>query len=225
MQKLKLSDKQEAIIISSREFKLWTIKKPKVQRSISEDRIEELTEREMQCLKDTGGFNFCMSYLSICVIDKQKFIIDGQHRYEVFLSLASKYEFDVFIMLYYVKSVDEMRNLFFRINESLPSPIVSRNVDIQETVNEVTKYFTKKYPSFFKTSEKPQKPNIKLEDFKQQVLKLAQNKKTDDCIEYIEKCNINIKNNLDKYILGVSDSILEKVMSANFYLGLDKNWN
>ena len=195
---------------------------PKIQRGISDERLNILEKRERQYFKENNTYNFCMSSIVVCKINKKFHIIDGQHRVNLMKKLFHEGEnFDVLVTTFKVKTEEEIDNLYLRINESLPCALSTESAQIYILANDVIKEYLEKYKDFFKTSDKPNKPNMKRLDFEQKINEIA---KETDPRKFIEARNREIKQMLKEGKLAPTDSQRKKCENAEFYLGLVNDW-
>ena len=197
---------------------------PNIQRGLSKDRIDELIERETEHYRKYKAFSFDMSAITLCRINDALYIIDGQHRYKAAQFLAKNNSFNVLLNIFTVKDEKEMNELFLKINESLPIKI-SKEINEHIMANNIIKHYVEKYPSFFKTTDKPQKPNLKRERFEKKIMRLAADIKDEkEIMKYINRCNKDIKKLYESGEINLTEKQEKKVKKHQFYLGAVDNW-
>lgn len=225
---INISNIHSICIVTSNILYNLNIEIPELQRGKSDERIDILVKRELEYYEKYNTFNFCMSPIVLCQIGNKYFSIDGQHRLYCFrkiMELQKYNEFDILLSVFKVENEEQMNILFMHINESLPSPLMSNNLDKQKIINDISKYYETKYSEFMKTTTSPQKPNIQLQKFKEKITDLVDKTNNKDTIlKYINNCNNKIK------ILFLTNKIIAtklqiaKCEKYNFWLGLVLDW-
>jgi hypothetical protein len=232
MVKIEINKNHYFEIINSKDINNMNINIPDIQRNINQDRINEIINNEEKYFKKYKTHNFCFSPIVICVCKETNnyLCIDGQHRMHcVYKFIEKKRNFDILFSIFTVKTKLEVDELFMNINKSLPIPIFSDEIDIHKICNDVYKYYTTKYDGYFKSTLKPQRPNISFEKFKMNISELIEKyniKTKEDIFNIIEKINNVIKEkcNDPKFKKSFSESIYEKCCKGDFYLGLVSDW-
>ena len=156
-------------------------------------------------------------------------MIDGQHRFNVMRELHETYlhEFNVFVQVIEVNSLQSMRDNYEIINKNTPLPtmtyeLVDRNKHIiQETMD----YFMKKFKTNWSSSVRARRPNMYPNYFQESCMFIFDKLKTiikDEfkLINLIEDFNENLSNwSIDRFT-NVSDAVYEKAKKNNCFIGL-----
>ena len=202
---------------------------PDIQRTLSEDRVNEIMSREKEYYSQHKTFNFCFSPITLCQIKREYYVIDGMHRLEAMERLNKEYKqpFDVLLSIFKKGSIEEMNDAFIHINESLPVAIYSKRQDVHLMCNETFKYFMAHYGTkkcnFFSDSESPKKPNISKKKFQEDIANLSSEfRSSKDMIDFIESKNRKIGSMLSKFKL--SNIQMDKLKLGEFHLGLVDDW-
>lgn len=156
-----------------------------IQRDLEEDRVVELKKDFDKDFQPYAPIYFC-------IFQKQRYVIDGQHRLQIFKT-NNKYNDDkIWICDIQVEQFDEMKDIFRIINNQLPmNELWKKPKDIKEIVLETFQHFVKKYPNSFKFKGK-RRPYLNKELFKSQITILRDELaffKSEELIERIEWVN------------------------------------
>jgi hypothetical protein len=194
---------------------------PKIQRECDIERVEEIKKYQKEFYSKNKCFNF-IGCIYICELNNNWYLIDGQHRYSVMKDLYDTgNNFDIFVNIISVTSMEEVYTFFKIINKSLPLPNwikegTDAGIDIKE-------YIKGKYPKIIKASQKPRKPHINVDIFVEKLLIQLKGRNIPDLINYIENENTT---HLDKLNLLVDkypdlNNVITKATEKNkFYLGI-----
>jgi len=186
-------NKQRIDLISTQKLLEYDLIIPTLQRAKDNNRVQEIIDYQLKYYKKNKIFNFIGS---LCIAKnikyEQKYLIDGQHRYNAIKYLVQQTNhFKIYINEIEVNSNEEMKHLFELINKSLPVPKMPENIS-----NYIPKivylYFTKKYKKFFSNSNRPNRPNMNINRFQEELGKIISKypKLTaEKIIEMIEKEN------------------------------------
>tara|TARA_B100000780_G_scaffold250841_2_gene197162 strand:+ start:4669 stop:5694 length:1026 start_codon:yes stop_codon:yes gene_type:complete len=168
---------------------------PNLQREKDNSRIKEIVDYQLNYYKKHKTYNFIGSTLCIAKNIKynHQYLIDGQHRYYAikYLIEKKKIDFKIYINIIDITSNEEMIHLFELINKSLPVPKMPTNIS-----NYIPKivflYFIKKYKKFFSNSNRPNRPNININIFQEEIgniIKKYPKLTADKIIDMIECAN------------------------------------
>ena len=190
-------NKQNIILMSTQKLLKYNLIIPTLQRAKDNKRVQEIINYQLKYYKKYNTFNFIGL---LCIANnikyEQKYLIDGQHRYSAIKYLVQqKKHFKIYINEINVNSNEEMKHLFELINKSLPVPKMPE--DITNYIPKIVYlYFNKKYKKFFSNSNRPNRPNININIFQEELGKIISKypKLTaEKIIEMIEKENNNYK--------------------------------
>jgi hypothetical protein len=208
--------------------------KPQCQRNISEERLSVMEEKIKEHLNPVTPIYFCK-------LNRKRFVIDGQHRLEVYKKLKELHNEKICIVQIKVDNEQDIENYFQLINDQLPLPDVYRmREDIRNIILKTYDYFTKKYPKSFHNKQKHKKANrpymwdhvfmsqlteIVSEDSEYDVMNKFDVKNSQDLIELLE--NLNKKySEQDLEFFKCSPKTIERIKKGKMtYFGLfNKNW-
>jgi len=180
------------------------------------DRIKELEINYKQ--------NANIHVPGIIYVTKSNKIYDGFHRF----SAAKNYHYEtginMTVELYRLDTDDNnvVNKYFIDVNKSIPVPdIYLRTEKYKGLCKDIVKYFCEKWPTFKKTSGRPQIPNFNQDILSNDILEILTNSTNNNInkdlvINCIKVTNDHIK----KTIVEPK----EKCVNNNFYLFLNKNW-
>lgn len=91
-------------------------------------------------------------------------LLDGQHRICAYNLLYEKYkkDFSLSVEIYQKNTIEEIHDIYDRINKNLPLPICFPEYSDTILVNQYINKLQKEYSNFIKTSLKPRVPNINI---------------------------------------------------------------
>lgn len=141
------------------------VKQPPFQRTIVPERVEELK----QIFKT--DFNPIVP-LYICILNDTYYIIDGQHRYEVYKTMTDHSNDKVPCCYIRVETMKEVEDCFFTINDRLPlNDMWLQPCEIKQIIIDTYMYFENNYPEMFRFKKKRSvpRPYIDKEIFKQKI--------------------------------------------------------
>lgn len=138
---------------------------PTIQRDVEEDRIEELSkdfEKDFQPLTP----------IYFCVFNKQRYLMDGQHRLEIYKKNSKYVKTYIWISEIEVDNEKEIKQVFKIINNQLAlNDLWKQPESIRDILCETVKYFETNYPNAFKFNGR-RRPFIKKELFRTQITKI-----------------------------------------------------
>ena len=156
-----------------------------IQRDLEEDRVNDLTKDFEKDFQPYAPIYFC-------IYQKQRYVIDGQHRLTIF-EKQQKYQDDyIWISEIQVDEFDDMKEIFRVVNNQLPmNELWQRPKAIKDILVETYNYFLKKYQNSFKYNGR-RRPYLNKEVFKTQITTLQEELsffKTEEMVECIEWVN------------------------------------
>lgn len=176
--------KQSRYILTASELLTLDIQFPGFQREQSEEHIAAIVAHQQHLFKAFGYYLFPGS---LCFGRHQNILhcLDGQHRYYCIKALleASKGlgDFEIVIEIIDCQQKEDLYDWFVIINSNRPVPefllepvAVSVNAVSANTINpihELRDHIRDTYGAFLSKSNKPQRPNIHLDDFLKEVCK------------------------------------------------------
>lgn len=207
---------------------------PGIQRELMEDHVQEIVRFQQQYFEKNGFYVF-PNCLQFCNWKGQMYCIDGQHRYDALKKLYNNdrlFDWTIDIEITECANESEMIELFRIINMNKPVPefLKTANETTIDLINGIRSYIKRVYGCYVKSSTKPQRPNINLDVFLDEMIKkypLSQFKTLEIFMEWFETQNENqhaflesmtqleaIKKNLASIDLGTKTRSGKK-----FYLG------
>ena len=207
----------------------YSLQIPECQRILDNIKLQSLIDYQKEIFIKYQCYKF-IGVLSICQINNQNYLVDGQHRFCAMEQLYKKYnhDFNIFIQLITVNSIENLKLVFENINKNTPLPdIVFDNNNEKNIISETVNYFQHKYPKVWSSSSKCHRPSIFINYFQESLL-FMQNylrfENSEELINVIEDYNINhSKQNKDDYKdKSISNKMFNNACETNFYLGLYK---
>ena len=146
--------------------------RPDCQRDAIEEHVSEIVEFQKKYFQTHEMYLF-LGCIEIGRIksSQQLYCIDGQHRLQAMEILYQQdplYNFKVDVEFIDCKDFDEVVEIFRVINLNKPIPHFLKHFQLSIAVH-LRDHLKNHYPSYLKTSEKPQRPNINLEQFLSKV--------------------------------------------------------
>lgn len=174
---------------------LEMVELPDFQRVKDDDHVIEIFTYNETYYKLYGSFNIfgSISIGKVIIGDNCKyFILDGQHRINAYKLLLDQYgDFMISADIYERSSVEEIQDIYDRINRNKPVPLLTDNYLQTAIVNKTTQLFVQKFGSYVKTSKKPHPPNINIERLHASII----------TSEILQKCNITTAEELMSLIV------------------------
>lgn len=145
---------------------------PKFQRLLNASRVDDIYKN---LLKETKNFTenpVLPGCLVVCYTKNQEWLVDGNHRYNVYCKIYKNHNINLKILINYIKvgDINEAENIFQKVNKSVPLPEMPKGTSISK-VKEVTNYFVKKYPKSFSklSSIRSNRPNLHFNEFQENL--------------------------------------------------------
>jgi 5-methylcytosine-specific restriction endonuclease McrA len=150
---------------------------PDCQRDAIQEHVDEIVQFQKTYFENQGFYMF-LGCIEICRLKstKQLFCIDGQHRLramEILFQQDPLHNFKVDVEFIDCNDFDEVVHFFRIINMNKPVPEFLQNFQMSVAVH-LRDHLKMHYKSYLKTSERPQRPNINLEQFLSKVQEYIQ---------------------------------------------------
>lgn len=160
----------------------WIMETPDFQRMMDEDHVNEIIAYNDNYYLYHSRLNILGSIsLGKLMCDGYK-ILDGQHRAHAYRKLYDKYgDFYVDVDIYERSTMEELIDIYDRINRNKPVPMLTTDYIETTIVNETLRLFDDKWKDFIKPSKHPQAPNINLDKLHKAIV----------CSEIIQKCHLH----------------------------------
>jgi len=215
----------------------YNIKIPPCQRDLMKPHVDEIILSQKEHFKKYNTY-LIIGCLNLChLIDDNKYTlycIDGQHRYDAFYNLYNDdvtNNFFIDIEIIECKDEEEMNYFFKIVNMNKPLPEFIKNYK-PKIGHDLKNYLLQKYPQYIKSTEKPQKPNININKFLDEIQLRYQNiidkmSTTNELIEWFE----NLNKEHGEFLRTRNDDIIKSILlkidntegrlrnSPKFYLG------
>ena len=156
-----------------------------IQRDLEMDRVKDLL------VDFEKNFNPCAP-IYFCIFQKQRYVIDGQHRLKIFEDNKKYHNEIVWICDIQVIEFDDMKEIFRIINNQLPlNELWQKPKAVKDILLETFKHFVEKHPNSFKFKGK-RRPYLNKELFKTQIttirdeLCIFKTEELIECIEYVD---------------------------------------
>lgn len=207
------------------------IHKPNIQRIIDNDKVNHIVEYQLSHIKNKTYPNF-FGTINIHKLDKDLYLVDGQHRFESSKKLLNQYSHNIDLTCEFVTvdTMDELITNYNIINKNTPLPDFPENIDKNIPEN-VGKYFKEKYPNnkykYWSDKSRTKRPLIYFNFFQESLAFLTDKlkiKNEDELIQIVEEYNQNLLNySKDKFDKDVKDHMYQKALDNKFMLGLFKH--
>lgn len=169
---------------------------PGIQRDLMKDHVSEIVKFQRDYLQKNGSYIF-PNCLQFCRLKGELFCIDGQHRYESIKNLYNDdklYDWTIDIEITECINETEMIDMFkiINLNKPIPEFLKTANETTLDLINDIKNYIRKNYVSYVKPSTKPQRPNVNLDMFLDEMTKkypLSNFTSLDGFIEWFENQN------------------------------------
>jgi hypothetical protein len=208
-----------------------------IQRVVHEDRVIEMYEDMFETYR-SRKVHLCPGVLIVAECKGVKYLVDGQHRFKALCMLKEKtgYSAKVVVNTINVSTMEEIHDLFNRINKMIPASQLPDGLDVA-TSNVVAKYFIEgKYKNIFKSSQSPRVPHIQIQMFESVVRKIVlvfPKLSPQDIISTIEAVNDDLSHRSPQFFLENTGSTytineIEKKLNdarikGGLYFGMYKN--
>jgi len=207
------------------------IHKPNIQRIIDNDKINTIIDYQLSHIKNKGYPNF-FGTINIHKLDKDLYLVDGQHRFESSKKLLNEYSHDIDLTCEFVTvdTMDELITNYNIINKNTPLPDFPEHID-KNIPEKVGLFFKDKYPNnknkYWSDKSRTKRPLIYFNFFQESLAFLTDKlkiKNENQLIQIIEEYNKNLLNySKDKFDKDVKDHMYQKALDNKFMLGLFKH--
>ena len=205
---------------------------PSIQRDLELERVDKiifhLNERVSKSLPPIFGV------ISLCKLRQNNdflyYVSDGQHRLEAYRReyVTKNKELPINAIIYEVETLEEVRENFCTINKCVEVPdYLLERTDYTELMREIEKFI--KLIKGFDTS-KSSRPYVNINKFMNELkdsFLITTLKTLDDFKVEFNNANLAIKNQTKERSFlksnKISESMLEKCIKFDNYIGLDKN--
>lgn len=207
-------------------LKLNYIVPTQFQRDVENDRLEELS-------KDFEDDFLPLTPIYFCILNKQRYLIDGQHRLEIYKKNNNYAKKEIWVSDIEVENKEEMKYVFKIINNSLAlNDLWKQQESVKDILCETVKYFELNYPKAFKYNGK-RRPYLSKEDFRTAITKIQNELQFSSSTELINRIlfiNYEYSNKQPSYFpkrTKISNIIIiEKLKREKcLYLSLIKEWD
>jgi len=200
---------------------------PDFQRLVDAQRVESI----FNDIKNNRDKIILPGCLIFAKTNRKYWIIDGQHRFQVYIKLLKELKLDlsVYCNEIDVKNIEEANFLFNRVNDTRPLPVMPEGYNIN-IVKLIVDHFQKKYKLIFSNSQsgKCNRPNIHFTTLQEKIGEVHKNHPSlseQNIIDWIEDFNEkfltddNLKKEYD--FIKYKDDACKK---GGFYLGIIPNY-
>ena len=222
-------DNKEIKNISIKDLIELSINLPNIQRIIDTTHMNDILDYQIEYLKKYKHFNFIgVLNINYCEEDKINYLVDGQHRYSVMKKLYDMgHDFNIFIEIITVKTVEELKENFDIINKNTQMPQLSEEIN-KDIPEQVATLFQQKYKNMWSVQSRANRPHLYFTYFIEALAILTEklNIVKNFELEYIiNSYNNNLlgwnKNNFPDSG-SITDKMFKKAKDNKFMLGLFK---
>jgi hypothetical protein len=193
----------------------WKINFPNCQREVMDQHVNDIIKHQ-QSFFEANKYYLIMSCIELCRLDNKFFCIDGQHRYYAFCSLYNEdttNKFNVDIEIIECNNEEEMIDYFKLINMNKPVPDFLKNYKPNIAIH-LKNHIQTTYPQYIKPTERPNRPNINLNKFLDEIQsryssKVENMKSPNELIEWFE----NENNEHGEFLRNRKDDIVISALS------------
>ena len=202
------------------------------QRILDEERVKIILEYQLKYFEEYKEFDMYFWSFSGCLFDDTIYIIDGQHRKEVYdrLKIENKLP-KIAILIRKVNHDNQILQSFQVINKSKPQDIVDlQNIKIDKDSRliaiEGVKLYRNNHKSIF-TEKKATKPKINSLDLSNSI-SIYNILEVEEINELLERFNDYCFNNIDEK--NIKKEHMKEAKKSNCYIGLttrcgNKGWS
>jgi hypothetical protein len=155
---------------------------PDIQREIKNENIAKIIEFQ----KDYFDIHqsYCLNHSISIGIDIESgitYLLDGQHRMKAYLYLRKEFPervMSITIDTYYCKGIDNINKTYKYINTHSPNDITVLGIDEYKILQTFEKLICKQFKNYFKSSTKPNRPNLSISPIKDYIVSENVLKKT-----------------------------------------------
>lgn len=200
------------------------IKNPDFQRYLEPERVELI----MEDIKQRG---YVLGCITLCKFSgtNEYLCLDGQHRYQAILNLYNNYpKLKITTQIIIVNTEEEVKSLFFNINQSKPVPLPESYLSIDKP-KEVVNRLKSMFPDIIKNNSNRRRPYINENDLLLIVSKMTGS--IEEIVASVLDFNQTILNTESKLLKKRKDDTINKIeewkdelkQKGGFYIGLYPN--
>lgn len=205
--------------------KILTYNIPSIQRLLNEEYIDSLVKDQIEEFEREGSFSIAQS-LTCGLYENKMFVLDGQHRLEMFSRLKKLgYEFKqcLPVVVYNLKTMDEFNFYYGRINKH--NPIHPLELDDNWTnIKDFFEWFCERYKGYFKTTTQCKCPHFNKDVMMKYFKDFNITKKISNVhlfIKTVQELNDHILDNFEN----IKNNQIGNDLSSNFDKCLKKSEN
>lgn len=149
--------------------------KPSFQRMRDEDKVKEIIKVQQDHITRNNQIRFPQSLIfGVIQGEPQGYLLDGQHRFLAICELYQTYRtpFLIPVCIHQFQSYDEMKTLFFELNQhtSMPEYVMNESND-KTQIESTCEHFFHAYPNIFVSSsfKRVNRPKIRKDRFQEAV--------------------------------------------------------
>lgn len=175
------------------------------QRSVNNTRVQQIVEFQNQHIREYGAplivGTIVLAKLTDNLISMDErlpinkyFVIDGQHRLEALKRLIKDHiidDLEIVVECLEVPTPERMFELFQIINRAVPVP--QHFLTPNQIINDAVAVLSTQFPKALSDSEKPQRPSINIDRFKNALMSVLEDNKlirtTDELVKVIKEVN------------------------------------
>ena len=155
---------------------------PEIQRNVSEDDVYKIIQFQKNYYNVKG--EYCLNHtISIALLNDEKYLLDGQHRMKAYKILRKEFPervMNVSLDIFMVNSKENLELTYKYINTHRPNDITYLGIDTYKILQAFEALFFKNFKKYFKSSSKPNRPNLSMHSIKEYIVQE----------DVIKKCNI-----------------------------------
>jgi hypothetical protein len=159
---------QEKAMCTLEEIATLNIEVPDVQRSVDEERVNDIIEYQTQHFRAKNTFCFIGDLLLARSGTNRYIILDGMHRYtamkRIFMLMPS---YNVSLTIVKDNSTMSYQEIFTLINKSKPVPehVIRTTMDLHKRsiLEGFRNHFTMEFKNYISRSQNPKRPNVNMD--------------------------------------------------------------
>ena len=209
----------------------------KKQRTLNASRSKHILEYQNKIKTHTGNFEFIVPFY-ITEYKGNRYTFDGQHRINAISLMTKKQQRDLDIIVFSFKCDHECDIIrwFQNINLATPMPLPDLfQSDSRKIISDAIDIIHKKHKKFVSVAlGKPRKPNIKLEDLKNEIYErdivhALEVESGEQLYQYISDYNVSLSGNdisiYPKFNNKPNEKAFAKATQYGFYIGMFNNYD
>ena len=172
---------------------------PMIQRALVEERVQHFTSLIQSDYDKTKEIRF-LGILSVALTEQQqKYIVDGQHRFQSYLQFMQSHpsiDFDVVYLQRYCSTQNQLRDYFYEINNQMKIDDYLLKSMFESPRNFLVDHLKQRYPQHISNSMKPKFPNIHIDAFIKMILERFPNQNNQELVQSLELWNEDVGKSL-----------------------------